>query len=64
MKCLHPDCWMSSVTRGLCRKHYMAMYNLVRIGELTWKQLEDDNKCLMPGTSNWFRKKSVWSYEI
>lgn len=42
--CMYPDCKDSPDTRGLCRKHYQAAWQLVRDGKTSWDRLEGAGK--------------------
>ena len=58
-KCLVPGCDNESKTRGLCSTHYMYAHRLVTRGKTTWKELEEQGKCLASHSSpsptkDWF----------
>lgn len=62
-KCLFPSCTKQSVTRGLCKTHYMYALRLVKSGKTTWEELEQSNRCKPPKRINhntsaykWFLK--------
>jgi hypothetical protein len=39
-RCIHPDCVLSTRTRGLCHGHYQSMRRYVRTGQATEAKLE------------------------
>jgi len=64
VKCLVPVCDNDAKTRGLCSTHYMYAHRLVTRGKTTWKELEEQGKCLgshaSPSpTKDWFLNGSV-----
>jgi len=57
-KCLFTKCRNAAKCRGLCLTHYSTANRLVKIGRVTWKQLENNHKCTRAGakyrSSHWF----------
>lgn len=46
-KCLYPECESNTLfARGLCASHYRSARYLVLSKRITWKRLEEENKCL------------------
>ena len=49
MKCLHPDCDLPPISRGLCYKCYNNAKYLVNRGKTAWAKLEKAGKSLPKG---------------
>lgn len=47
-RCRRPQCFRSSVSRGLCGSCYQVAFQLVNIGATTWKDLEVKGKVSEP----------------
>lgn len=57
-KCLRPGCENLEEARGLCNSCYAAALRYVRLGKVTWEQLEKEGKSKPRRTaviSKWFK---------
>ena len=52
LKCLNPDCTKEGATRGLCTPCYQCARRLIKLGQTSWKALEDAGRATKPGNAS------------
>jgi len=46
--CQFDGCKTRAIRRGLCEKHYFALWRAVKAKRVTWTELEEAGACLPP----------------
>lgn len=63
--CLIDGCSDVAEAKGLCHTHYYMLYNRIKNGEFTWKELEDMGIALVPdSTKKSLKKKKQLEVEL